>query len=377
MTDRTVIGNENANDRLSWLEVCFWCHTIMTLPDVAITMDVLIVGVGSIGQKEVSELESHPIVNVVGVVDINAARRSVVSQFVSDTYDDLSEGIAETNPDLVRIATPPRTHYDLAKIALKAGSDVYLEKIMTVEATKARDLVDTADELGRSIYLRRNAIYTPVYRRAWNKMDDVGDLRYLHWIEPVGEYSDWNKSKQEWLRDLPGGIISEHLPHALYTVRWFLQAEPNVDDVQYEGDELYVSLRAGDKSARISYVAPSDVPMVLDIVGSKGTFRVDHSSMRIHEPRGFEDSTSVERRTVKANAYDLLGCLQNGLRLSQHYVRRELGLYPNPFYSKSDNYRQFTDIATGGDTGEEFRIDGDEGVRNVELFERIWEAAGQ
>ncbi|WP_265112391.1 Gfo/Idh/MocA family oxidoreductase [Halosolutus halophilus] len=338
-------------------------------------MDVLIAGAGSIGRKEVSELCEHPNVRIIGIIDVNRTQRTAVSSEVPNTYADLTDALAETNPELVRIATPPQTHYELAMTALEGGSDVYLEKIMTLDSERAREIVETANRLDRSVFVRRNAIYTPVYQRAWAQLKNIGELRHVHWIESVGQYSEWSHSKREWLRNLPGGIISEHLPHALYIVRWFLQAEPVVEDVVYEGTELHVSLAAGQKSARISYVTPTDIPTILDIVGSRGTIRVDHSTMRIHEPRGFEDSSSVEWRTAKANLHDLFGSVKNALRLSQHYVRRELQWKPDPFYSQSDNYRQFSDIANGGETGGDFRIDGEEGVRNVELFEAIWDQA--
>ena len=348
---------------------------IIRILPVPSTMDVLIVGAGSIGQKEILELRDHPAVRIIGVVDEDETQLAAVSSTVPKTYNELPEALGDTNPDLVRIATPPQTHHELAMIALEADCDVYIEKIMTLDSGRAREIIETAEEYGKSVYVRRNGFYTPVYYKAWNEVDRLGEPRYVHWIEPVGEYSDWNRSKRAWLRDLPGGIVSEHLPHALYTVRWILQAEPAVEDVFYDSEELHVSLTAGDKRARISYIRPSDYPMILDVVGSKGTIRIDHSTMRIHKPRGFESARSVEWRTARANVHDLFGSVKNLLRLSQQYVRRELNLAADPFYSQSDNYRQFTDIANDGEPSGGFRIDGEEGLRNVRLFEEIWDRA--
>lgn len=335
-------------------------------------MDVLIAGVGSIGQKEVRELTDHPQINVVGVVDTDVTRGNSVTSLVPDTYTDLAEAITKSDPDLVRISTPPRTHFDLAQTALNAGTDVYIEKIMTLTADNAREIVQLADDLDQEVYVRRNAVYTPVYQQAWDRLDEIGELRKIHWIEPVGEYSDWSTSKGEWLRDLPGGIVSEHLPHALYTVRWFLDEEPTVENVDFTGHELYVTLETESRKVDISYVKASDVPMLLTLTGSEGSLFVNHSTMRVRKPRGFEDASSVEQRTIKANFYELFGNIQNMVRLGSHYVRRELDLRPNPLYSQSDNYRQFTDIAEGRNTVRSFSIQGEEGVKNVKVFEEIW-----
>ena len=206
-------------------------------------------------------------------------------------------------------------------------------------------------------------------------MHEVGTVRHIHWIEPREEYSYWSKYKQGWLKKLPGGIISEHLPHALYTVRWFLGKEPEVLDVKYNEKELQVHLKTSNKTATISYQAPSDNPMLMYIIGSKGTLEINHSSYRIFKPRGYENSLSPEIRIIKANLYDIFGGMYNFIRLLGHGIIRELHLNPNSIYSKSDNYRQFTDIARGKVFGN-FSIDGEEGLKNVELFEKIWKKAG-
>jgi predicted dehydrogenase len=337
-------------------------------------MDVCVVGLGNIGRKEVRELHDDATCRLVGAVDPVAPRRRVVSEFVDETYRTLADALEATNPDLVRIATPPRTHHDLGKRALEAGTDVYIEKIMTTTVAEARDLMARADERDCRIFVRRNAIYTPVYRRAWNALDRIGRVREVQWIEPTGRYSDWDPSKAEWLRELPGGIVSEHLPHALYVVRWVLAAEPTVVDVRTFDSGVTILLQTDDQTATITYTEPTDLPMLFRIVGSDGVLDVNHSSFRISQPRGFE-RFSIEGRTIRANVADLLGCLKNILRLSNHAIRREFDLNPDSEYTKSDNYRQFRDVLTGAYSTRAFRIDGEEGLRNVELFERIWEMA--
>jgi predicted dehydrogenase len=340
-------------------------------------MKVLIVGAGSIGEKEVRELKNHPLVKVVGLVEIDDFRRKKLEKYVPATYTDLSIAINETVPDLVRIATPPETHTELAKIALKAGKDIYIEKIMTTRIKDAEEIIDLAKSLDRKVYVRRNAIYTAVYQHAWDKLTDIGEIRHVHWIEPTQEYSFWSEYKQTWLKELPGGIISEHLPHALYTVRWFLGGEPEVGEVIFSGSELHVYLTCGRKRATISYLTPSDVPMILNVVGSKGTLYVNHSTYRVTNNKGYEDSVNPIVRTFRADMVDIFGAVWNLLRLSGHFFIRIFNVNPSSIYSKSDNYRQFTDIAKGGTTGGKFRIDGEEGLLNVELFEKIWRKAGE
>lgn len=60
-------------------------------------------------------------------------------------YRDFHEVLARPDIDAVVIAVPDHSHYALAKLALEAGKDVYLEKPMTYtveEAAKLNDLVN-------------------------------------------------------------------------------------------------------------------------------------------------------------------------------------------------------------------------------------------
>ncbi|MGL5012481.1 MAG: Gfo/Idh/MocA family protein, partial [Paracoccaceae bacterium] len=51
--------------------------------------------------------------------------------------------------DLVTVATPNSTHYEIAKAFLEAGIHVLCEKPMTVTEAEAQTLVDTAARMGR------------------------------------------------------------------------------------------------------------------------------------------------------------------------------------------------------------------------------------
>ncbi|MFA5125793.1 MAG: Gfo/Idh/MocA family oxidoreductase [archaeon] len=339
-------------------------------------LKVLIVGGGSIGSKEVKVLRNHPLIKVVGLVEINKEKRESLSKYVPKTYSNLIFALKDSNPDLVRIATPPKTHKELALLSLNSGKDVYIEKIMTLNSDDAREIVKLAKKLKKNVYVRRNAIYSAVYHEAYGRLKEIGEIRHIHWIEPRETYSAWSQYKQKWLRKLPGRIISEHIPHALYTVRWFLGGEPEVENVVYTEKELQVFLRCGKKTAQISYQEPSDNPMLMYIFGSKGVLEINHSSYRIFKPIGFEDSSTLEMRTLKANIYDICGAIYNLFRLVGHFFVRELHLNEQSVYSKSDNYRQFTDIARGK-VFMNFKIDGEEGLNNVILFEKIWKKVGE
>ncbi len=58
--------------------------------------------------------------------------------------------------DLLVIATPPATHYPLARAALAAGLDVVVDKPFAVTSEQGQDLIELAGRLGRALTVFHN-----------------------------------------------------------------------------------------------------------------------------------------------------------------------------------------------------------------------------
>ena len=86
---------------------------------------------------------------------------------------------AELN--LVAIATPVGTHYPLARRALEAGKDVFLEKPVTETAEQAEELMALAEEQGRILAVDHTFLFTGAVRKIRELIDsrDLGDIRYF------------------------------------------------------------------------------------------------------------------------------------------------------------------------------------------------------
>lgn len=339
------------------------------------TPRILIVGFGSIGRKEYRESRHLVGAKIVGICDTRFGEPGADVPAGIPCFADLNQALHQTHPTLVRIATPPATHASIALQALEYGADVYIEKIMTLSVEEARRVLTSASAVGRKVFVRRNGLYTAVYNEAHARSRALGTVRHVEWIEPTQEYSFWSDSKQTWLRNLPGGIVSEHLPHALYTVRWFLGEEPEVVYARFSDDGLNVLLSTSTATASITYTAPADIPTQLNLVCRDGSVSVNHSTYRVSAPRGNEGSRTPERRLVKSMAQEASAIAAHIPRMGALYVRRSLGFAPQSLYGRSDNFRQLNDIVTGGFRYQSFAQDGEEGLRNVQLFESIWRRA--
>ena len=86
--------------------------------------------------------------------------------------------------DAVAIATPLRTHYELAKSALLNGKHVFLEKPMTATSEQAKELVELAEKQGKALMVDHIFVYTPAVRKI-KELIDRGELGEIYYFDSV------------------------------------------------------------------------------------------------------------------------------------------------------------------------------------------------
>jgi predicted dehydrogenase len=106
-----------------------------------------VVGAGVFGgyhARKYSEIEG---VQLVAIFDPDLARaEALAAQYGAEPHEDLREFL--DGVDIVTIATPAVTHYDLAREAVAAGKSVYVEKPVTATLEEAERLILAADKAG-------------------------------------------------------------------------------------------------------------------------------------------------------------------------------------------------------------------------------------
>jgi predicted dehydrogenase len=112
------------------------------------SMRLGVIGGGYWGSKHVRVLEGLPDVDQLSLADPRAPVREALGRSFPRlrTFAGLDGLLPEV--DAVVVATPPRTHHDLARRALDAGKHVLVEKPLATDAAQARQLVETADRSG-------------------------------------------------------------------------------------------------------------------------------------------------------------------------------------------------------------------------------------
>jgi predicted dehydrogenase len=183
-----------------------------------------VIGWGYWGPKIARNLDSlpHTIVTMVADVDDHRMKLLAVNQPWVHTTVQVEE-VFRSNVDGVVIATPVKTHYQLAKMALLHSKHVLVEKPLTASVAEAEELVALAREQQRVLMVGHTFEYSPAVNEL-RKLVQNGDLGKIYSIEAervnLGLFrSDIN-------------VIWDLAPHDVSILLYLLGQKPNSIRVQ-------------------------------------------------------------------------------------------------------------------------------------------------
>src|SRR5713101_7057028 len=142
-----------------------------------------VIGWGYWGPKIARNLDSlpHAMVTMVADADLYRLASLRVNQSGTKTTT-LPEDVFRSDVDGVVIATPVRTHYQLAKEALLHDKHVLVEKPLTSSVAEAEELVALAAEQRRVLMVGHTFEYNPAVNEL-RKLIQSGDLGKIFCIE--------------------------------------------------------------------------------------------------------------------------------------------------------------------------------------------------
>jgi UDP-2-acetamido-3-amino-2,3-dideoxy-glucuronate N-acetyltransferase len=98
------------------------------------------------------------------------------------TCANFSEVLANPEIAAVAIAAPAVSHYPLAKEALEAGKDVFVEKPLALKTSEGQELVDLAGKAGRILMVGHILQYHPAVQKlkALIEGGELGKIQYIY-----------------------------------------------------------------------------------------------------------------------------------------------------------------------------------------------------
>jgi UDP-2-acetamido-3-amino-2,3-dideoxy-glucuronate N-acetyltransferase len=144
--------------------------------------NIAVVGNGYWGRNLVRNFFELGALGIVcdGNPDVEA---SVLEKYPSVRFTrDYSEVLELSSIDAVVLATPAATHFEMARRALLAGKDVFVEKPLALKASDGADLVDLAARKGRILMVGHILQYHPAVLKLKELITsgDIGRVQYMY-----------------------------------------------------------------------------------------------------------------------------------------------------------------------------------------------------
>ncbi len=161
----------------------------MALPEPCIiiatemTINVGIIGLGYWGPNLVRNFSAAGNCRVHTVADLDENRLARIRQAYPSvqTVKTADEIIGNPEIDAVVLATPIRTHYELALKALQAGKHVLVEKPLATSRQEAQEMIAVAEAAGKVLMVDHTFLYTGAVRKIRELVDsgDLGEIQYF------------------------------------------------------------------------------------------------------------------------------------------------------------------------------------------------------
>lgn len=211
-------------------------------------MRIGVVGVGGWGKNHLRVL--NELGSLESFCDVDGRRIKTYEQkYGVNGYLSIKEMLRGERLDGVVIATPTKTHYELAKETLEKGLATFVEKPFTGSYELGKRLVSLADEKEAILAVGYIERFNPAVRRL-KEVIESGSLGHPLLLQ-------FRRENRLPIRIKDVGIILDTSVHDIDTARWLLGEEPR---------EVYA--RAGSPNGRFEEFAA----IILNYKGIKTTF---------------------------------------------------------------------------------------------------------
>jgi predicted dehydrogenase len=187
-------------------------------------LKALVVGTGFGCRIQVPALRGagFDVVGLVGASPQRTAERAAANG-IACSFTDLAAAIAETQPNLVAVATPPHTHAPLTIAALEAGCHVLCEKPFARDVAEARAMLAAAEKAGKVHAIGNEFRFVPERATAARAIADgmIGAPRAAIFAQFMGFVAAFEHDFPDWWFDPAegGGWLGASGSHVVDFIR--------------------------------------------------------------------------------------------------------------------------------------------------------------
>ncbi|MCO6498735.1 MAG: Gfo/Idh/MocA family oxidoreductase [Chitinophagaceae bacterium] len=328
-----------------------------------------IIGCGRIGHRHAMHASNFG--ELVAVCDnVSGKSSDIASKYGVAEYKDMNQLFsAHPEIDVIAICTPNGLHAVHTIAALKAGFHVLCEKPMAITVHDCGEMIYTADKMNKRLFIvKQNRFNPPVV--AVKKVLDEGRLGKIYSIQLN---CFWNRDEayyaNSWkgTKDLDGGTLFTQFSHFIDLLYWMFGDVKHVNAIlnnyHHQGiiefeDTGVVTLEFDNGiTGTLNYTVNSyqkNLEGSLTIFGEKGTVKIGGQYLNELEYQDIEglEITGLPPGNPPNNYGHYVGSMSNHDKV----------------------YENLIDVLQHGGT---IATNGFEGMKTVEIIEKIYSAAGK
>ena len=194
-----------------------------------------IIGCGKIADAHAEQIRRIPGCALVGACDREElmARQMCERYRFEGCYTDVRALLEGAGPDVVHIATPPQSHYELGALCLNAGCSIYVEKPFTLTTPEAEALIRLACDQDLKITVGHNAQFShaalrmrELIRSGFLGGDPVHmESYYCYNLGDPKFAKAFLGDRDHWVRKLPGGLLHNIIGHGIIKIAGFFKSD--------------------------------------------------------------------------------------------------------------------------------------------------------
>ena len=159
---------------------------------------------------------------LAALADLNPDYKELADSYEVPFYTDYKEMLAQIKPEGVIIAVPPKFHKQIAIDCMEAGSDVLVEKPVTLTSEEADELITAGERLGKKILVGQHHRFDPSVSRTKKKLDsgELGQLLGFHIFGTLPKPQLYYVQDYKKQRAAGGGTVANNGIHDVDRIRY-------------------------------------------------------------------------------------------------------------------------------------------------------------
>ncbi|WP_436517373.1 Gfo/Idh/MocA family protein [Ekhidna sp. To15] len=326
-----------------------------------------LIGCGRIAQRHAGHISK--LGKLAAVCDVNVEKATKLGEeYEVPFFTDVETFLRFKDMDVVAVCSPNGLHAEHSINSLNAGFHVLCEKPMALSSADCEEMIKTAEKCNKRLFIVKQNRFNPAIEAVKEKIDQ-GALGKLYSIQlncfwnrnfDYYEKSDWKGTKM-----LDGGTLFTQFSHFIDLLYWMigdvdeasaiLQNFAHKDVIEFE-DTGVVSLKfKNGVLGTVNYTVNAfakNMEGSITVFGEKGTVKVGGQYLNKLEYQSLEGEEIGELRAGNpANEY---------------------GEYQGSMSNHDRVYENLIDVLQNGGS---IATNGLEGLKTVEIIEKIYKSA--